>query len=129
MELIKPKKKSVNIFNREGEPDLMISFYYSSAQDRQKIKRSYRISLRNFFYRNKLKWQYVNFAIEYGSILFFEGDRYNGYKFNENKYICNVALIETICDVYKVKIKNKPFNVYFKCDNVNDKTWRLILEN
>lgn len=128
MELIKPQKKCINIFNRQGEPDCTIGFYYSSDQDQKKIKRTYRISLRNFFYRNKLKWQYINFAIEHGSIIFFEGDQHNGYKFNDSGYICNVSLIETICDVYKIKIKNKAFTVFFKCDKINDRTWRILLD-
>ena len=128
IELIKPKRKSVNIFNRDGEPDVIINFYYTAATDRQKAKRSYRIGMHNFLYRNNLKWQYVSFGIEYGSIVFFEGDRYNGYKFDSNKYISNMSLIQTICDVYKIKIKDKPFRLSFKCDNVNDKSWRMILD-
>ena len=128
MELIKPKKKSVNIFNRDGEPDFMINFYYSCAKDRQKPKRTYRIGMHNFLYRNTLNWKYICFGIEYGSIIFFEGDKFNGYKFDQNKYICNMSLIETICNVYKIKIKDKPSRTAFKCDKVNDRTWRLILD-
>jgi hypothetical protein len=128
MELIKPKRKCINIFNRDGEPDLMINFYYTSNEDTQKPKRTYRISMRNFFYRNNIKWQYICFGIEYGSVVFFEGDKSNGYRFDSNKYICNMSLIETICDVYKIKIKDKAFRVSFKCDKVNDKLWRMIIE-
>jgi len=36
MELIKPQKKCINIFNRQGEPDCTIGFYYSSDQDQDK---------------------------------------------------------------------------------------------
>jgi hypothetical protein len=84
--------------------------------------------MHNFLYRNTLNWKYICFGIEYGSIIFFEGDKFNGYKFDQNKYICNMSLIETICDVYKIKIKDKPSRTAFKCDKVNDRTWRLILD-
>jgi len=126
MQLIKPQRKCVNLFNRKNDPDAILSFYYCFNEKMQRPKRTYRISMNNFFYRTKFKWQYINFGIEHGTIVFFEGDKLSGYKFNNQRYICNMSLIETICDVYNIKIKDKAFNVNFKCDQINDKMWRLI---
>lgn len=126
MQLIKPERKCVNIKNRYHEPDLNISFYYSNYNKTQILKRTFRISMRNFFYRLKYKWKYVAFGIEDNHIVIFEGNESNGYSFSKDEYICNVSLIETICDVYKIEIKDKPFQLNFKCDSINGKMYRLI---
>lgn len=129
MQLIKPKKSCINLLNRKEDPDICISFYYSCNKKTNTSKRTYRISMRNFFYRLKKDWESICFAVEDDYVLFFKSEINEGYNINGNGYICNVSLIETICEVYKVKINDKPFNINFKTEKINSRFYKMILTN
>ena len=126
MQLIKPERKVIYRSIRYDDSDVTVHFHYSKNLKSNTLKRFFRVSIINFFRKNNLKWRRVTFAIDNGKVIFSEGYNKDSFHLTQTGYICNINLVATICEVYKIQIPDQNKAVLFQCKEIRKNVWQLI---